>query len=433
MTYQVFNPMLEDDEEVTASVSNPMLEDDEENHVAADVPAERPSRFGNLRLPQAERATSVPATERIQVPLKEQDTRQRFTGAVSKPENIGKPGFDSLGRRIVKRAPRARATAKDAVKLAFIAISGVATDEAISMLQFADKTGYQGANDQLVSVKTVARRLWQLNKMGYVHAWSVNGRFVWTITEAGLAAAQSFGYLLDELATPKDISGWTARSVQHKLSISMAMAHFVSPAGLLKESLGIDPVSLDDLIGEAHIVRAQDEIEKDVFSRRNAHENITYGSERARIIREARERIGKGRLAWSDFMDSYPELWTIGQPPMDGARVLGKHDPDFAVSREAGRGEHSRSILVEVELSKKKRPQYEELLRTFQREVIDPVVYERIVYFTNIPSLETTLRSIDEAERFGLFASGRLVVLPLTGRDGSGIRYKQKTIGQPKN
>ena len=436
MTVDVFNPMLEDDEEVVETVSNPMLEDDEETTASASRPvtatAAAAPRFAPIRLPQ--RAVEAPArVEQVTRPTPAvEDNRKRLSGPVGKPENVGKEGFDSLGRRIVKRAPRARATEKDALNLAFIAVSGVTTDEAMSLLQVAKQTGFQKTGGSLVTPGTVARRMWQLSRMGYVHAWQVNNKFVWTITEEGIVAAQAHGYLQDDLATPKDISGLKARSVQHKLSISMAMAHFLSPANLLKDALGLEAVGLDSIIGEAHILRAQEEIEQDVFKRSNAHENVTYGSERARIIREARVRIREGRLSWGSLMEAHPELWTIGQPPTDGAKVLGKHDPDFAVSLETGRGEESRSILVEVELSKKKRPQYEELLRTFQREVIDPVIYERVVYFTNIPSLEATLRDIDESNGFGLFASGRLVVLPLTGRNGSTIRYKQKTIGQPK-
>jgi hypothetical protein len=435
----VSNPMLEDDDELTETVTNPMLEEDDEPRTTPPS-----GRFVGLRLPNRPVPVAVPESTNPAPTLAPEsrpgataqrvpaDTRKRLNGPVVKAENLGKEGYDSLGRRIVRRARREHVTEKDARKLAFVAMSGVTTAEAVSLIQFAKATGFQSEERQLPAVGTVTNRFWKLARMGHLNAWMVNRNIVWTITEAGIAAAQEHGYLLDELATPKDLSGYKERSVQHMLSVSMAMAKFVSPAGLMRETLQIEPVPLEAILTEPFIKRAQARLEAEVFARKQAGEDITYGAERKRLLREARTAIKEGRLTWAMFMEAYPELWTLGQPA--GSKALPQHDADFIVALEQGRSTaESRSILVEVELSKKPWDDYVALLHTFQREVIDPAVIERVVYQTNIPSLEDTLRAVDAKEGLGLFDSGRLVVSQLTDRWGNRLKYKQKTIGKPKN
>lgn len=437
MTDTLINPMLEDDDEVTTTVVNPMLEDEDER-----TPEVSATRFRKIQLPTRRPVEVAPEPQTVKVQEEPEEpvavrvdpqTRKRVAPAVIKPENIGKEGYDALGRRIVPRALRRHATKKDAKKLAFIAIAGAATASTISRIEFAEKTGYQESEGVLVSAGTVTNRLWELAKMGYVDAWLVNRSFVWTITEDGIAAAQGYGYLIDDIVTPKDLNGWLPRSVQHVLAVGVAMAMFLSPVGEMREALGIEPVSLGDIVSEPHIKRGQADLEADVYRRRKAGEDVTYGAERKRLIREARENIRAGRLSWDFFMEAYPELWTTGQPSTPGSKAMGQHDPDFAIALLSARvGERSAAKCVEVEITKKSFPDYERILSTMHPELLDPVVYESYVYITTIPSLEETLRAVDAKLGLGLFDSGRLVVMTLTDRDGNPARFEQKTIGKPK-
>ena len=48
----------------------------------------------------------------------------------------------------------------------------------------------------------------------------------------------------------------------------------------------------------------------------------------------------------------------------------------------------------------------------------DPLLYNKLVYFTNDSEVRENLARADKLQKTGLLESGRLLILPLTERDG---------------
>lgn len=139
------------------------------------------------------------------------------------------------------------------------------------------------------------------------------------------------------------------------------------------------------------------------------------------------QAAGAGYFSLEDLLEAHPNLWTLGAPQREGSIRKAVHQPDLALHLDAGRtGSKSKNVLVEVELSKKSWAEYESILATLKGEFEHGLVYEQAVYFTIGSQVETLLKKVDHASGYGLFAAGKLRVLPLTHRDGTPFQEKRR-------
>ncbi len=325
--------------------------------------------------------------------------------------------------------PRARATAKDAVLLAFLGKFRVATAESLSLLQVAGAGG--GGNlrregGELMAVKTVCNRLEKLERLGLVQAASMKSYpLFYGTTSEGVAIARAFGYLLDDEEPDGDgVSGISAMNVPHRLAASHVAAQFMSPRGYFKRHLGVEPLSLDQLISERTIRRYREVVQVDLDADKAAEVGTgSFGHWRQTYaLRDARNMVNGGRAPWSEVMEFYPALWSLGWTSAVNARTKDNHDPDLVLNLEDQRkGEQPVSIFVEVEISTKPKADLERILRTYANEFAQDVTYKQVVYFVGsekASQIKKSIERVDAAHQLDLVKSGRLVFLPLTARDG---------------
>lgn len=136
-----------------------------------------------------------------------------------------------------------------------------------------------------------------------------------------------------------------------------------------------------------------------------------------------------GKLAPADLIEAHPVLLTLGMPRVEGIKGKAVYQPDLAINLDQNRtAAKSSNLLVEIELTRKSFEAYDAILRTIKAETDRPYVYARAVYFTIGKSVENLLRKVDTAGDYGLFASGRLIVLPITHRDGTPVQLNRRVV-----
>lgn len=434
------NPMLDDDDEVTTEVVNPMLEDEE-----VSVPAANAGRFTGLRLP--ERPVAV-APVQPEAPVKMTQARapvvaaptvevttakkkpHRLGGPVVKPENIGKEGYDSLGRKKTG-SPRFKPTENDALFCAHLAKWRVAYADDMGDLAFAEQLPMNPETGAPVLLKerAVTKRLERLRAKGYVATRNdKRGNVAWGATLDGVDLAQSYGLLANANdAHPKIFTdmGWIGSD--HFLQISRVAARFASPAGLFKDTLGIGPVEQSAMLSEHQVGSAFARATDRWAALKKDGRELDYPAFRESVLATAQKKVAEGRLAWNEMLAAYPMLWMLG----NYGEEKQAHPVDLIINREAQRtGPHSESIAVEVELSIKLADDYVSLLRSFAKELSTLAVFGHVVYFvpTNKTGrdIEKMLRAVDRSEDLGLFDSGRFLVLPIYNRDGSNLELRRK-------
>ncbi len=320
---------------------------------------------------------------------------------------------------------RARATEKDALLLAFLGKFRVATAESLSLLQIAG-AGPRTKGGQLTAISTITNRLDKLERLGLVEAASMKSYpLFYGVTREGIATAQAFGYLLgDGDADGKGASGISALNVPHRLATSQVAAQFMSPSGYFKRHLGLDPLSLDQLISERTIERYRGEIQTDLDADKAAElgDGSFAGWRQSFALREASNLATSEKAPWSEVLDFYPALWSLGWPSTANARTKDNHDPDLVLNLEAQRKTATpTSLFVEVEISLKPKADLERILRTYAYEFSKGVTYKQVLYFVGsekAQQIKTAIERADKVHDFGLVESKRLKFMPLTGRDG---------------
>ncbi|MDQ1130908.1 hypothetical protein [Microbacterium sp. SORGH_AS_0888] len=434
------NPMLDDDDEVTTEVVNPMLEDEE-----VSEPVGSTGRFTGLRLPTRPDVAApvkpeapvkvvreqprVVAAPSLTVPAPKKKPH-RLGGPVVKPENIGKEGYDSLGRKKTG-SPRFKPTELDALFLAHLAKFRVAYAEDLAELAYAKVLPMNAATatPTLLSERAVTKRLERLRAKGYVGTKNdKRGKTVWGATQDGVEVARSFGLLAHENdAHPKSFTdmGWSPSD--HFLQISRIAARFASPAGMFQDTLNVGPVDHSALVAEHQIGSAFARATDRWRALKGEGRELDYPAFRESVLAAAQKKVAEGRLAWNEMLAAYPVLWMIG----NYGEEKQAHPCDFIVNREAQRtGRDSESIAVEVELSIKSWDEYVALLRSFAKELSTLAVFGYVAYLvpTNKTGrdIEKMLRAVDRSEDLGLFDSGRFLVLPIYNRDGSNLELRRK-------
>lgn len=361
--------------------------------------------------------------------LEEEDYGQPAQITETSAPEFGQPGYRKGESNPRKGTPRARITELDARLLAFIGNFPGADTEALSMINTAQPTKF-GSGGGITSLSTTERRLAKLKKLGAVEKYRqpTTGIYCYGLTGLGFSSARDYGYQMDH---GRGISGISISRLTHYRMIAQVAAQLASPAGFFKDSLGIEPVELEHLISENAMRSAYEPVRAMLQDRKKEGKSHDFGKWRSDKLTQAVSTVKDGRLPWSALLEAHPVLLTLGQPKREGSKTKPVHQPDLAVNLDGSRADHwSKSLLVEVELSKKNWDEYDQILATFAAELKQPFVYRRAVYFTIGTQVETLLKKIDEAGGYNLISSGKLVVLPLTHRDGSVIAQKKRiTVG----
>lgn len=346
------------------------------------------------------------------------------------PTAFGEPGYRKGESNPRKGTPRARITDADARILAFLGHFPAADAEALSLLNIAQSTNFGTTGGSITSVATTERRLAKLIKLGAVRKerQPATGIYSYGVEEKGFAAAREYGYDMDHA---RSLVGISYSRLTHYRMIALVAAQLASPAGFFRDSLGIEPVELEQLISENDMRAGYEPVRQLLKERKDKKLTHDFGAWREKKLADTLKMLNEGRLDWQDLIEAHPVLLTLGQPQKDGTRAKPVHQPDIAVNLDTNRENHwANSILIEVELSKKDRDEYTRILATLRAELDKPYIYRRAVYFTIGTQVEKILRQIDTDENFKLFESGKLTVLPLTHRDGSLVAQKKRiTVG----
>lgn len=346
------------------------------------------------------------------------------------PKPLKSPGFPKGQKNPRKGSPRARITEKDARLLAFAGKFPCADAEAFSVLSFRQEgpTSEAGGLPAINSLKTRLRKLEKLGAMkSYRHA--ATGIISYGLTKEGAAYAGDFGYNMDHW---RGIDGISLERLTHFRMIAHVAAQLASPAGFFAESLGIAPAPIDKLISENAMRGAYSPVQERLKAEAKKGKSDSFAKWRALAVEHTFREIEAGKYEWRDLVESHPVLLTLPRAQSDGQKKPKQiYQPDLAVNLDADRQDsRGQNLLVEVELSRKSWAAYDEILRTIDTETSRGHIYNQAVYFVNGTQVENLLKEVDRAGNggsgYGLFSSRRLVVLPLTHRDGSYLQINRR-------
>lgn len=318
-----------------------------------------------------------------------------------------------------------RVTERNALRLWFLWKFPGADVEACSVV--VDREDKPFAQSGLMpTIKGTEKILHKLRSLGVVgkYANPSTKRAVYALTEAGMASAYSFGYDLPESSTIEDKAPSRAN---HYQMIAHVAAQFASPKGFFRDSLGIEPVGIEGVMGENEMRAAYEPVKEKLKAKSEKGEPGDFGEWRLATMKYALEMAKQGRLDWSDIVEWNPALLTIGQPDVEEALTKPVHQPDLAVILDGDRnGIEARNLLVEVEINKKSKERYAEILHTYATELKHGFVYSKVVYFTINSQVETLLRKVDKFHKLGLFDAGLIQVLPILHSDGTPVRLEKR-------
>lgn len=316
--------------------------------------------------------------------------------------------------------PRGRVTERNARLLVFIGMFPGADAEALSLLNISQKTAISEGGG-LMSVRGTEQTLRKLYNLEALEKFrhAVTGTTSYGLSKLGFAYAREFDYELEHGAS---MNGISIERLRHYRMIALVAAQFASPIGYFKESLGIDPVGLDQLVTEHEMRAAFEPVKQGLRENKKRGKSNDYGKWRHEILVRSLNDVQEGRIEWSNLLEAHPVLYTIGYPRREESVLKPVHQPDLVVNLDRDRTKAAKNLLVEVELSKKSWENYDAILATLKAELDKPYVYKRAVYFTIGPGVETLMRKVDAAGDYGLFKSGKLVVLPICNRDGEPLQ-----------
>jgi hypothetical protein len=328
-----------------------------------------------------------------------------------------------------KKKRRSTMTEKDAKLLAFLSVYRVSTAEQMSMLLTTSETlGNKGG--EMASPKTVLNRLLRLKEIGAVQDASLwNEQRVWGVTDLGRGAAIAFGLVgRDGQIQQKGLRGLNYTTVPHTLAVNQVAAQLLSPFGILRGKIALPPkMGFESLLTEYQVNNAWLKANATI-SANNKEKNLNrkFKDWRTATVKELHEALQAGKLDHRDVAETEPALWALGQTPAAGDDVREHHLPDLVVNLERYRKNASRgSIAIEVELVSKSVSSYRRQLTLWAAELDkktgypDPLLYSKLIYFTNDEAVKENLARADKLQETKLIESGKLIILPLTQRDGT--------------
>jgi hypothetical protein len=334
---------------------------------------------------------------------------------------------DTIATSTMKTRSGTRLTPGNAELIRFLSKFPGATPEALSIIAARQDQASLG-HLVLPTIKGTEKRLRKMESLGAVERIrdATTGAVQYSATQLGIDALWSFGIDAEHGTT---LHKKTKTRISHYRYIAHVAAQFASPTGFFRESLGIEPVSVECLISENEMRAAYEPIKEWLVKEGKQGRSSDFGKWRLAELQAGLGEAGRGNLAWSDIVEVRPALLTVGQPRRAGTETKAVHQPDLAVIRDATRtSTRASNILVEVELSKKSWDEYNSILKTLKMELEHGFIYERAVYFTVGPQVETLLRKVDKHGGYELFSTGRLVVLPILDRNGEPVRFDNRVI-----
>lgn len=314
----------------------------------------------------------------------------------------------------------ARVTPLNGYLLAFIGMFPGATEEAISLLRYAEVTQIS-RGVRLRSISTAYRELNKLHKLGLIERYTSYATETrhYGLTHEGFNAARSHGY---NMTYGVPISGISIERLNHYSMIALAAAQFVSPVGWFREALGIEPVLLQNLITEKAQRGAYANAMREVKQASKERKITDFGTWRNSTTNEIVAQVKAGRIELNEILREYPAMWTLGHPRGENERLKATLQPDLSVYRDETRDTaQAKNLLIEVELTKKTAREYDATLRTLAEEFRHSLTYERAIYFTVGTQISTLIQKVNKEGEYGLIESGRLVILPLQHRSGDPV------------
>ncbi|MGP5031429.1 hypothetical protein ACTXJG_08335 [Glutamicibacter arilaitensis] len=331
-------------------------------------------------------------------------------------------------KREAKNRPSGQYITEGNAKLvAFAGLFPGCDSEALSMLSNRQETRF-APGGELPSIKGTEQRLAKIERIGGIEKFKnpATRTTHYGITKAGIGAAWSYGYNMEHAAS---ITGLSIERLNHYRFIAHIAAQFASPAGFFSESLGVEPVAFENLLSEKDMRVSYDPVKRQLEERKKKGQSGDFGRWRESVLKSASQAVQANKLDWENLIQARPALLTLGAPQREDTKRKLVHQPDLAINLDSQRtSSRAKNILVEVELSKKSWEAYDSILATLSAELKHGMVYDRAVYFTIGTQVGTLLRKIDNAGGYGLFASGKLSVLPITHRDGTPVELNRRVI-----
>jgi len=404
---------------------NPMLEDDDEYAVEPE-PAVKAFR------PIVTRPTvEVQPARHIEV------SDPAATPTEGTAPKFGEKGFGKGVPKTNAGKPRLRTNHDDALVCALGAKFRVFELEAASVLRQAKQTNVSKGGG-LLSLRGASIQLNKLKDEGLLESEVLeSGREIWGTTERGESFARRHGFLQDENEVAGGMNGVKHYHLDHFLYIAHVAAQLISPAGFFRESLGIEPVSINDLQAESQIRRVHEPIKNQLEHAAAEGENGDYGKWRKALVQQIIELGKAGKIKPADLLESYPELLTIGEPkrhPKDEAQVIGTHHPDLVLVRPNASNGRGMSIGFEIEITAKAARKYKEAIRTFKGDFTGgSLAYSDWVYVSQLPLVGRRLRAADREIGADLFDAKKLHSLPLLDRDGKPVIVAKPEIEGGQN
>lgn len=328
-----------------------------------------------------------------------------------------------------RRPSGAHITEGNARLVAFTGMFPCIDAEGLSMLSFRQETRF-APGGELPSVKGTKARLDKIVRVGAMkRTTNMASKVVhYGITDSGIGAAWSFGHALER---PDKLDNLSKSRLTHYQMIAHVAAQFASPQGFFRDSLGVEPVPIDNLVSEKMMRNSFDVVKRKLKEETDADASVDhrgdFGRWRNDVISSAISAVGSGRLRWSEIVEARPALLTLGAPQRGNTKLKAVHQPDLAVILDGDRtGSRAKNLLVEVEISKKSWEEYDAIFATLAAELEEGSIYDRAIYFTHGAQIPSLLRRVNAGGSYNLIESGQLLILPLLHRDGTPFTFSNR-------
>lgn len=157
-------------------------------------------------------------------------------------------------KKVIKRPGREKEiTPSNLQVMEFLGKFPGASVEALSLIQVRQPNRFHGAG--LRSIGGMKETIGKLRSMGMADFHrdpGMQGVF-WSLTQSGLEALEAMGIGAENLSSLHNV----ARSrAAHYRAIAMVAAQLISPAGIFRQTLGIGPLGLSQVVSELEMRRA---------------------------------------------------------------------------------------------------------------------------------------------------------------------------------
>lgn len=318
-----------------------------------------------------------------------------------------------------------RLTKTDLELLIFLSSFPCSTLETLRLVTPKNATNlYENAPKQgeLVGRSGLRKRMTKLYQLQVIQRAKhpISGKNLYGATPYGAQFAReaaSGAIMLSQL------DGQSKHFLSHNMQVANVAAQLASPAGMFRESLGIDPVPVSQLYPEPYIRKCFGTIKK---------RGGDWGEGRVKVIDEALELIQEGMLIQSpsDLWRQFPNLLTVSWPKtMRDENAKAYKYPDLACLAPTIDGEQV-GMAIEVELSEKAFSDYLGIVSLYALEMRKSPMYSKLLYFTDKPAVEKLLRRADKSLGTRLFEQDKIAVMRLKNPSGKLVQSTRRLTAQ---